>query len=776
MQIPVPSVRRPARRFFQRAAFSSTPLATLLVALPLAAQTNPASTSASADEAVRLPEFTVSSEKANRYAPGDSISAARIRTALIDTSASISVISSDFLQDIGAQSILDATRYISGVSAGRAAGLGGIRDRQVIRGFENDNRTVDNFNADYQVNFDPQFIDRIEVVKGPNSILAPTGTPGGSINVITKSPKFTRANMLALEVGRYDSQKLTADTTGPLPWGNNKLAYRIVANVQDTESFMPGRIKLWAMEAALTWKISATSQVVFKYFGSDWTQEGAVGAANTWGIGVDPSLPHGATLYKTTPAALGFTYRGKNGVADWSTRKNRINMPTVEYTVGLGDKVNMRLAANWLNNKFGQDQGLPSVPNISANRYNPFTGEVTPNQTWALVSGVWTPTFSLLWDPTNIPRTATYVQSLIQTTQIQHDFAASFKAGPVSIQPVAGWSYTNNLNFPNFTRSAPLPSINLFAPDDNPAKPEKSTYTLATFSSGHNRQTQAYAFTRLGALDERVFVTGGIARVWLDNVSTNLRTGVVGTLKDNHDTHLLGVLGKPLRNVSVYYSYSTNASGTTFNNQPLWRTGKQHEWGAKTDLFEQRVSLSAAYFDIVQDNLTTPNPAFNVDPNNNPQTLLSDQTNSGIEFEVKGGLTKNLSVIASYTKQKLRDTFGRRPRNIADETAGLLLSQHMPAGSLKGLNLFAGFTHQGKTAGETPVSSATPLGVIQQVGFYVPAFTIFNAGAGYTWRSYSFNLNVDNFTNTKGFWQAAGRGAVPPIPGINVRFTTTVRF
>jgi iron complex outermembrane receptor protein len=748
-----------------------------LLSLSGRAQTQIATPAPAKAETVELPTFFVAAESLDRYAPGDSTSAARIRTALADTSASITVISKEFMTDIGAESILDATRYFSGMSAGRAAGTGGILDRTVIRGFENDGRTVDNFSAGFQANFDPQFIERLEVVKGPNSILAPTGTPGGSINVITKSPRFKAESALSAQVGQFDSQKVTFDTTGPLRWfGGDKLAYRIVGNMQDTSSYLPGRIKLWDLEAAVTWRISNQSQLTFKYFGFDWTEKGAVGAANTWGIGVDPSLPAGATLYNDPPAALGFTYDGKNGVTDWSTRKNRVNMLATEYTTSFGEHISMRFAGNWQNNKFGQDQGLPSVPNISSNRYNPFTGVVTPNQTWALVGGVWTPTFSLLWDPTKIARTATYIQSLGQTLQWQHDFAGKFQIGSVSLQPVAGWSYNSSITYPNFTKSAALPAVNLFAPDDNPPKPDKSTYTLAAYATNHNRQVQAYAFNRLSALNDRLFVTGGIARVWLDNVSINLRTNVTSPLKDNHDTYLFGVLAKPLPHLSVYYSYSTNATGVTANNLPLWRTGKQKEWGVKADFLEQRLTVTGAYYDIVQNNLTTPNPAFNVDPVNNPPTLLSDQTNKGYEIEVKGGLTKNISLVASYTSQKLRDAFGRRPRNIADETAGLLVHYSFRDGRLKGLGVFGGLTRQGDTAGETPASSATPLGVIQQVGFYLPAFTIYNAGASYAWDRYSLNLTIDNVFNHKGFWQAAGRGAVPPIPGTNVRLGATIRF
>jgi iron complex outermembrane recepter protein len=145
----------------------SRPLLPLLACVPacLGQVTAPAMT----EELVALPQYTVLGDKTNPYAPGDAISAARIRAALSETAASISVISKQVLTDIGADSMLDATRYMSGLSPGQAAGSGGILDRHVVRGFESDGRTVDGFTAGFQANFDPHLIERIEVVKGPNT-------------------------------------------------------------------------------------------------------------------------------------------------------------------------------------------------------------------------------------------------------------------------------------------------------------------------------------------------------------------------------------------------------------------------------------------------------------------------------------------------------------------------------------------------------------------------------------------------------------------------------
>src|ERR1700712_4620295 len=68
----------------------------------------------------------------------------------------------------------------------------------IIRGFETQGgaRTVDNFlqSADAD-NVDESIIDRIEVTKGPNAILSPAGAPGGSLNIIKKSPTLPRRKL-----------------------------------------------------------------------------------------------------------------------------------------------------------------------------------------------------------------------------------------------------------------------------------------------------------------------------------------------------------------------------------------------------------------------------------------------------------------------------------------------------------------------------------------------------------------------------------------------------
>lgn len=188
-----------------------------------------ANAAAASEEAVQLPAFLASDQKANEYRATDSFSASRIRGSIMDAPASISVLTPEFIADIAPVRLYEATRYLAGVSEGRA---NSFSDRQIIRGFENNGRTIDNFNGIQQNNTDNFLVDRVEVIKGPSAILAPTGTPGGSINVVSKMPKYTTQRTLTAEVGLSDAQRVDLDMTGPFSPGS-PFAYRVLATYQD---------------------------------------------------------------------------------------------------------------------------------------------------------------------------------------------------------------------------------------------------------------------------------------------------------------------------------------------------------------------------------------------------------------------------------------------------------------------------------------------------------------------------------------------------------------
>src|SRR5260221_682354 len=132
-------------------------------------------------------------------------------------------------------------QYLAGIGAGRLGGTNGILDRMTIRGFESNNRTIDNLAGPFQANLDPELYERVEIVKGPNAILSPTGATGGSLNVITKSPMFKEQGSATLMLGSFFAQKFMFDSTGPIPH-NTHLAYRLIGSYQNTDTYVPGKL------------------------------------------------------------------------------------------------------------------------------------------------------------------------------------------------------------------------------------------------------------------------------------------------------------------------------------------------------------------------------------------------------------------------------------------------------------------------------------------------------------------------------------------------------
>ncbi|HZP60257.1 MAG TPA: TonB-dependent receptor plug domain-containing protein, partial [Opitutaceae bacterium] len=341
----------------------------------------PPPTEDNADSTVHLPQFSVAGAKADPYHPAEAVSAARIRGPLLDTPLSIHVATRELLDDLGANSLYEAMRYFPGVSNGRGSGPGGIMDRQDFRGFESFTKTIDNFsslliptNNGIVAVFEPQFIERAEVVLGPDTILAPTGSPGGSMNIITKSPRFDPANHLVIALGNYNANKLTVDSTGPVG-ADGRWAYRVIGDAQNGRTYVPGSIREWDISAQATRKFSDTTSLTLKYFGIQWELTGAMANANDngWEITAPDSIG-GATIAGTPPPASGFTYDGWNGNTTWSHTFDRVNILSGQLTTALSDRISARLAAEIFFDYNEGDSGFPSA--APTENFDPATGQV----------------------------------------------------------------------------------------------------------------------------------------------------------------------------------------------------------------------------------------------------------------------------------------------------------------------------------------------------------------------------------------------------------------
>ncbi|MGH7947282.1 MAG: TonB-dependent siderophore receptor, partial [Opitutaceae bacterium] len=218
----------------------------------------PAATPSREEEPLVLNVFNVTSARDYGYFASNSATALGTGTPLMTTPITINIVTGDYIRDTGAlnlQSVLERTAGVATNSRDRGSFFVRGFQAPVIRDGIN---SITAFVTD-------DFIDRVEVAKGANSVFFGNMAPGGLINVVTAKPDFERTHGTAeLRYGSYDLKKAKIDVTGPL---SKKVAYRFIASAMDkSDGFMDWTYqKTHGVFGAVT--IRPTSRVQWTVYG-----------------------------------------------------------------------------------------------------------------------------------------------------------------------------------------------------------------------------------------------------------------------------------------------------------------------------------------------------------------------------------------------------------------------------------------------------------------------------------------------------------------------------
>ncbi|MCL6753450.1 TonB-dependent siderophore receptor [Nostoc sp. CCCryo 231-06] len=194
----------------------------------------PEESAAQQDEPI---ELLVTGEQ-DGYRVPDATTGSRLDIPLIETPASIGVITEEFIEDKAPRRVEDLAPYISGVTAGNL-GQGGLFTDFQIRGFSTGSQVYINGLRDNYRSLIRDFanIERLEILKGFSSLLYGTGSPGGVVNYITKKPQATPSYKFSADAGSFNFYRSEVDLTGPLTQEKN-LLYRLVLAFQDSDDFV----------------------------------------------------------------------------------------------------------------------------------------------------------------------------------------------------------------------------------------------------------------------------------------------------------------------------------------------------------------------------------------------------------------------------------------------------------------------------------------------------------------------------------------------------------
>ncbi|MCC5023332.1 MAG: TonB-dependent receptor plug domain-containing protein [Candidatus Synoicihabitans palmerolidicus] len=183
-----------------------------------------------ADDLVKLSPFKISVESDEGYRSENSVSGTKTNTEILKTPQSIQVINNSFIADQQALVMADALRYTSGVTEGNNS----RGDRFEMRGFTTGIPFKNGFRDTGRAPRDTANMDRIEIAKGPASVIMSRTSPGGAMNILSKVPQPVASTTLEAQVGSDSFKRAVLDTTGPV--GDGRLAYRLTGAWQASGS------------------------------------------------------------------------------------------------------------------------------------------------------------------------------------------------------------------------------------------------------------------------------------------------------------------------------------------------------------------------------------------------------------------------------------------------------------------------------------------------------------------------------------------------------------
>jgi len=234
----------------------------------------PSATTPSDEETISLSPFTVTTEKDQGYKATNATSGTRLNTAIKELPMPIEVITEEFLRDTGSSDLRQSLRYSSGIllqtQNDYASGAGSFSvtpgkvnnpegltaspdmTHMKIRGFESESVLRDGFRR--QNSTDSVNIGRVEIARGPSSLLYGVGNFGGVVNYLVKMPEVKRSTEISAVYGSYNFIRGTIDTTGKIT-EDGKLAYRVTAAAQRQDDFTDfNKEKHTFISPVITWK------------------------------------------------------------------------------------------------------------------------------------------------------------------------------------------------------------------------------------------------------------------------------------------------------------------------------------------------------------------------------------------------------------------------------------------------------------------------------------------------------------------------------------------
>ena len=523
---------------------------------------------------------------------------------LIDTPAAIQIIPRTIIEEQGARRLTDVVRNVSGVQSGDDNA--GRQDLLVIRGFLTNRIARDGFLPAVSFGDGAQLglanVERVEVLKGPASVLYGLTEPGGLINIVTKRPEAAPRYSLTGQAGSFDFYQGDIDLNQPLTADGRWLG-RLNTSYQNAGSFRD------------------------HFIDSERTQ-------------IAPSLRWAPTVRTTVD--LDLEYYKRQNQADYGVAAvggKALAMPRQRFLGEPRDRnkaEELRLQAT-VDHRFNNDWSLRTLARFSDT-------STKSRQTYP---------FGLAADGRMLNRRFYLHDQDYQNYALQSNLTGEIETGPFEHSFLFGVD-ANFTRFESSNFDADIDPIDIFNPVYGAALGQRSAYT-------QDRRIDFY-----GLYLQDMISFGAHWKLLLggryDMVKTFFKPSwtKITDKRDRAFSPRAGLVYQPIEDLSLYASYTTSfqppLSGAGFDGKPFKpEEGEQFEIGVKRDWFGGRLSTTLSAFQLTRSNLSTPdrqNPRFSIQ--------IGEQRSRGVEFDITGELTPGWRVTGSLAYLDARITKDNR--------------------------------------------------------------------------------------------------------------------
>ena len=695
--------------------------------------------------------------------PKKPISAARSGIKVMDLPQSVQIVGSEVIEQQQAIRLSDVIKNANGVYVGSARG--GAQESFWSRGYTMDTNNMFKNGFRYNTGSIPDVsgLERVEFLKGGSALLFGNVTPGGILNLVTKTPKFTEGGELSMQMGSYAFYKPSIDFYGPL---NKSIAYRINASYENSESFRDyvknDRIYF---NPSLLFNLTEKTHITLQgdYLSADWTPDFGTGIVGKEILDLPRNQFFGAL---------------------WSTGNTKSSSVSLILNHSFND--NWKLGFNSSFQSYRRTQTSTAQLSNLAYSTNSSTGEK-----------------EVLWK-----RGLTKADAGENIFGDQLNLQGIFNTGIIKHQIFTGVDYeystAPNYTFGFYDSAKPADLITTESKAINILNYDYNNQSLNVPFNNRITQLITTDTKRFGAfaqdlisITDYIKVLAGVRWSWQESEATTTKETIakndqgVNEIKIKYENAVpvaaakalnrafspkAGLVVQPNKDMSLFASYSnsfTPNTGTTVNGEALDPSIiDQYEVGIKKDFWKGDLSTNVTAY-MIQNNNLAQTAQFLADgitqnANSNFKELVGATKGKGIEIDITARPVEGLNIMGGYSFNETKvakssgtngslvvgDILARTPKH----TANLSFFYKLPYGILKGLSFGAIGNYIGDRTGgwnddylwtenKPSTNPKTYTITIRDRDIPLKGYATIDASVGYEWKKVSLLCKLSNLTD-----------------------------